>query len=169
VDLVWTCPCCGKQYDTLPFAYVVMEPDAWRAVPVDERSERGTLWTDTCIIDQQQFYVRGRILVPVAGHTEPFIFNLWAAVSQQDFVRYGQLWDVERRAQEAPLAGRLANTIAGYPPALGLECKVVLQDARVRPSFELPSPDHPLALEQRRGITLDRVKEIAAVMQQHRK
>ena len=169
MNLVWTCPCCAKRYDTLPFAYVVMEPDAWRAMPVDERSERGTLWTDTCIIDQHQFYVRGRILIPVVGYKEPFIFNLWAAISQPDFVRYGQLWDVEQRGYEPPFTGRLGNTIAGYPATSGLECKVVLQNARVRPSFELQSPDHPLALEQRHGITLDRVKEIAAVMEQHRK
>jgi hypothetical protein len=43
----------------------------------------------------------------------------------------------------------------------------MMKNARRHPSFELDSPDHPLAIEQRNGITLDRVKEIASLVQRH--
>jgi len=43
-----------------------------------------------------------------------------------------------------------------------------MKNARTRPIFEIESPEHPLAVEQRNGITLDRVKEFAALLEQHR-
>ncbi len=35
------------------------------------------------------------------------------------------------------------------------------------PYVELEPTDHPLAIEQRNGITLDRVKEIEEIIQRH--
>lgn len=35
------------------------------------------------------------------------------------------------------------------------------------PYVELEPTDHPLAIEQRNGITLDRVKEIEEMIQRH--
>ncbi len=168
MDLAWTCRCCRKQFDTLSFAYSCPEPDAWRALPEDERSDRGTIWTDTCVIDQSQFFIRGRILLPVIGQTAPFIWGLWARISQESFVRFGQFWDVEKRDHEPPFPAGIANHVPVYPATLDLKCSVRMQNARRRPSFVLESPDHPLANEQRNGITLDRVKELASLLGQHR-
>jgi hypothetical protein len=166
VDLVWTCPCCGKQYDTLSFAYALDEPDPWGAVPEEERQYRGVLGSDTCTIDGQ-FYIRGRIVIPVIGSNDPFIWGTWAAVSKESFARFGALWDVEKREHEPPFAATLSNDIPIYPKTFGLKCHVMMKNARKRPSFVLEAADHPLAAEQRDGITLDRVKEIAAKILRH--
>jgi hypothetical protein len=167
VDIVWTCKCCGKQYDTLSFAYALDEPDPWRAVPEDERRSRGVLGTDSCTIDGRHHFVRGRIVIPVIGSEAPFIWGVWASVSKADFERFGRLWDLKIRDHEAPLAGRLGNDIPLYPQTFDLACRVVFKNERRRPSFELEATDHPLAIEQRNGITLNRVEEIAAAVQRH--
>jgi hypothetical protein len=125
--------------------------------------------TDTCVIAGQHFYIRGRIVIPVIGHQDPFIWGSWAAVSKKDFERFGQLWDTKVREHEPPLSGLFDNDIPIYPPTRGLKCSLHMKDARKRPSFVLESADHPLVAEQRDGITLDRVKEIAAAVLQHRK
>jgi hypothetical protein len=167
MDLVWTCSCCGKQYDKLSFAYALDEPDRWGAVPRAERRHRGVLGSDTCVIDQREFYIRGRIVIPVLGYDEPFIWGLWASVSRDSFERFGQLWDIAARDQEPPFLGRLGSDIPIYPKTFDLSCHVHLKNARRRPSIMLDAIDHPLAIEQRDGITLDRVKEIAAVVLRH--
>ena len=113
--------------------------------------------------------MRGRILIPVIGHTEPFIWGLWAKIPHASFIRFGQLWDVEKRDLEPPFSGRIANRIPVYPATLDLPCKVVMQNARQRPIFELESADHPLVVEPRNGITLDRVKEFVSLLEQHRR
>ena len=169
LDLFWTCSCCGKQYDKLSLAYALDAPDAWLAVPEDERTDRGVLWTDSCVIDQQQYFVRGRIVIPIVGHTDPFIWGCWASVSRESFEQFGKLWDAPVREHEPPLPAQLANDNPIYPATVGLACNVVMKNARRRPSFEILSTDHPIALEQRNGITLERVKEIASLVQRHSK
>jgi hypothetical protein len=168
LDLTWTCACCGQQYDKLSVAYSVRQPDLWASVPEEEEQQHGSvLGTDSCVIDQKHHFIRGRIVIPVIDCEEPFIWGLWASVSQQSFVRFGQLWDVDIREHEPPLPGRIGNDIPLYPTTTGLECRIMMKNARRRPSFELSSPDHPLAIEQRNGIMLDRVKEIASLVQRH--
>jgi hypothetical protein len=169
VNLVWTCQCCGQRYDTLSFAYALDEPDPWGAVPETERQYRGVLGSDTCVIDGRDFYIRGRIVIPVIGSEDPFIWGVWAAVSQKSFVRFGELWDVDIREHETPFPGTLGNDIPIYPKTVDLRCNILMKNARKRPSFELEATDHPLAVEQRNGITLDRVKEIAAFVLRHSK
>jgi hypothetical protein len=165
MDLAWTCPCCGKQYDTLPLAYALDEPDLWRTMPEPERG--GVRGTDSCVIDGRHFFIRGRILIPVIGSGDPFIWGCWASVSQASFERFGRLWDVKVREHEPPISGRLANDIPLYPNTRDLACTIRMKNVRRRPSFEIEHADHALAIEQRSGITLDRVKEIAAAVLQH--
>jgi hypothetical protein len=47
---------------------------------------------------------------------------------------------------------------------MDLKTRVHLRDYGPRPWIELEPTDHPLALEQRNGISIDRVAEIYSVM-----
>ena len=49
-----------------------------------------------------------------------------------------------------------------YPDTLNLKTRVHLRDDGVRPSIELEPTEHPLAIEQRDGITAERVAELYA-------
>jgi hypothetical protein len=44
---------------------------------------------------------------------------------------------------------------------MGQELRVLTQPVGQRPHFEIVDSAHPLAVEQRRGITMGRVQEIA--------
>lgn len=165
--LDWICRCCGQQFDSLPLAFALDEPDPWRALPDTERFSRGVLSTDGCVIDGKEFYIRGRLVIPLIARSESFVWGTWVSVSEQSFNRIGELWDLEIRDHEPPIAGKLCSDIPIYPSTSGLACTLHLQNARRRPSIILEPSAHPLAVEQRNGITLDRVKEIAAAVQRH--
>src|SRR5262245_8576762 len=167
MDLLWTCKRCGKQFDTLSFAYALDMPDRWTELPKSEREQRGQLSSDACVIDGQEFYIRGRIVIPVRDSPTPFVWGVWTSIPQQGYDRIGETWNVEQREHEPPIAGTLANDIPIYPQTRDLRCSLHLRNAGKRPSIMLESTDHPLAVEQRNGITLDRVKEIAAVVLKH--
>jgi hypothetical protein len=169
MDLVWTCQCCGKQYDTLPFAFALDVPDPWLAVPEGERRLRATLTSDRCIIDRTEFCIRGRLEIPVIGRTDFFIWGIWVSVSKDGYDRVAELWNTEIREHETPIPGALCSDLPIYPRTTGLPCHLHLRNAGRRPSIKLEPADHPLAVEQRDGITLDRVKEIAAAVQRHTK
>ena len=59
------------------------------------------------------------------------------------------------------VARRLAQA---YPETKNLKTMVHLRDDGIRPYIELEPTEHPLAVEQRNGIGVDRVAEIYAIM-----
>ena len=152
MDLVWTCKCCGKQFNSLPFAYALDEPDPWQAVPEFDRRLRGILTTDRCMIDRTQFCIRGRVEIPVTDCKDIFIWGIWVSVSREAYDRISELWNTEIREHEPAIPGTLCSDISIYPSTTGLACTLHLRNAGRRPSIKLAPADHPLAAEQRKGI-----------------
>ena len=76
-------------------------------IPVDELEQRIVFTPDQCVIDGKDFYLRGRILVPVIGLEEPFVWGVWAEVSPVNFVGTNELWTVEGREGEPAFPGWL--------------------------------------------------------------
>ncbi len=163
MDYAWTCHCCGKQFNTLPLDFACRAPDRWLALPENERERRGKLDSDLCKIDEDSF-VRGCLEVPIIGREEVFIWGVWVSVSRQSFERILELWDAPVIADEPPKFGWLCNNLPHYPATLGLKTRLHLRNGGVRPAIELEPTDHPLAVEQRSGIPLQRVEEIAAAL-----
>lgn len=155
------CHSCGKHHDELPFAYVTDAPDAWLAIPVNERASRGELSSDTCVIDDQFFFVRGNVEIPVIGQPTHFAWGVWVSLSRGNFLRFEKLWERAGREKEPPYFGWLNTALPGYPSTINLKTDVHTRPVGQRPIIELQSDDHPLAIEQRSGITIDRVREIA--------
>lgn len=157
----WTCRCCGQQFDELPMSFAPEAPDPWFGLTEAERASRGSIDSDLCVIDQQHFFVRGCLELPVADAETPFVWGVWVSVAKSNFDRIRQLWEVETRASEPPMFGWLCNDLRIYPTTFGLKTSVHLRDAGLRPLIQLEPSDHPLAVEQREGISLSRVEEIA--------
>ena len=55
-----------------------------------------------------------------------------------------------------------------YPETMNLKTRVHLRDQGIRPFIELEPTDHPLAVEQRQGISVARVAEIYAMLMHER-
>ncbi len=134
------------------------------AIPVEELDQRVVITPDQCVIDGRDFYLRGRILVPVIGLEEPFVWGIWAEVSPKSFVRTNELWTVEGREQEAAFPGWLNTQLPVFGDTYNLEVSVQTQPVGQRPQFRVVDQDHPLAVEQRDGITMERVEAIAEMM-----
>lgn len=160
----WTCGCCGKQFNTLPLDFVSEAPLHWFQIPEDERQSRAKLSSDVCIIDEKDLFVRGCLEIPIIGHDDCFSWGVWVSVSKESFVRIHELWDSSDVEDEPPKFGWLCNNISVCPATLNLKTNLHLRDGGRRPSIELEPTDHPLAVEQRRGISIKRVEEIAALL-----
>jgi len=158
----WTCRCCGKQYNQLPLDVALEVPDPWLDIPETERTTRGKIDSDRCIIDHEFFFIRGCLEVPIIDHERPFIWGVWVSVAKPNFVRILDLWDENIREGDPPMFGWLCNNISGYPQTFALKTNVYLRNNNARPFIELEPTDHPLALEQHHGITLARVEEIVS-------
>jgi hypothetical protein len=105
VQYAWTCKCCGKQFSTLPTSYGFDAPLLWYVLPEAERESRARLNTDFCAVDDQHFFVRGCIEVPIIGRDEKFVWGVWVSQSRESFGRALDLFQVPTIENESPHFG----------------------------------------------------------------
>ncbi len=157
----WRCSRCGSEHEGLPLDWAVDAPAYWDGgrTQGDQLSDDMCMWTDDdgrlCL------FVRGLIEILILETGGTFAYGVWSSLSNDSFNRFVELWNDPRRVAEAPYFGWLSNSLPGYPETLGLPLDVMTPGLDRRPSFRLHDGDHPLVREQREGITMERVRDIA--------
>ena len=134
----------------------------WHALLPEER-ERGALNEDFCRIraaGEESLFVRGVLEIPIIDARDQFGYGVWALLERESFERVLAFWDDPAHGGETH-SGRLANSLPGYPATLDLRAIVRTRPGGIRPAIELEPSGHPLATQQRRGITMAAVREIA--------
>jgi hypothetical protein len=161
----YLCHCCGERHDGLPMSYGTDAPAYWS--PSFAGDESSTLEPELCIVRAQHFFVRARLVIPVvdASPAGDFEWGVWVSLSRPNFARALEIWTTPGRENEPPCFGWLSTELPLYQPStLELKTNVHTQVVGERPLVELEPTDHPLAVEQRTGITLARVQEIAEAL-----
>jgi len=113
------------------------------------------------VVDDQFFFLKGNLYLPVVDGKGFFTHTLWVAVSRQNFARALALWKDPVRTQEPAYPGWLSNQLLGYPATINL--KAFLHSRRVGSRFfvELSGSPHPLVQEHLKGVTQARIQAIA--------
>ena len=155
------CQVCDEWHEGLP-DLGFDAPLHYHQLSDEERRTRATHSSDFCSIDDEAFFVRGVIELPIRGQADRFGIGAWVSLKAENFQRYLDLYEVEDPKGEGPFFGWLCNRIAGYPDTLSLKTLLHLRPAPTRPAIELEPTDHPLAVQQRDGISPE---EIQAVIQ----
>lgn len=159
-DLGFTCSCCGEHHAELPMNYSTTAPYVWDPSFAD--APDCLLSSDQCVINAQHYFVKGLIEIPVIGSSDVFSWGVWVSLSRENFARAADLWDTPGRESEKPYFGWLTTELPIYSPStINLKTHLHTRPIGQRPLIELEPTDHPLAVEQRTGITRDRVREIA--------
>ena len=164
----WTCPCCGQKHAGL-FDIAYVRPEQWTGSedyrPNSEaRAASHILTEDFCVLEGEHYFVRCVLELPIAGApSERFGFGVWSTLSQKNFDLYVESFDSGVQEHLGPWFGWFSNRLFDYPDTLNLKCQVHLRDGRIRPWIELEPTEHPLAVEQRQGITFDRILELYAL------
>jgi len=159
--MVWQCSRCGAEHAGLPLDWVYQEPSYWDGGRTDEDflTENYCTWTDDN--DTLCFFVRGLIEIPILTSSDIFAYGVWASVARDSFEQVLEAWEVPTTLAEPGFFGWLSSSLPGYPETLNLALDVVMRGRGIRPAFVLRDADHDLVREQREGILLDRVQEIA--------
>ncbi|MFF3276807.1 DUF2199 domain-containing protein [Streptomyces chrestomyceticus] len=158
--LGFTCSCCGQFHAELPMHYAATAPYYWDPSFAD--ADGSLLSADQCVIKAEHYFVKGLVEIPVIGSDDVFSWAVWTSLSRDNFARSADLRDAPKREAEGPYFGWLATELSPYSPStVNLKTHVHTRPVGQRPFIELEPTDHPLAVEQRNGITLDRVRDIA--------
>jgi hypothetical protein len=88
------------------------------------------------------------------------------SLSEDGFADACRRWEQPGGELEAPVYfGWLSTDLPGYEPTtINLKTNLHTRPIGRRPLIELEPTDHPLAVEQRSGITLARAQEIAEAL-----
>lgn len=160
----FTCGTCGKTHDGLAYGFGVAAPLPFEQLSwLQRRSAK--LGEETCVIKAEQFFVRGLLEIPVKRRKTPFVWNVWSSIDRESFATMLEHWLSPERVSDPPFPGALANDLSTiYPSTLNLKLEIRSRPVGQRPLFALAPAEHPLAQEQRDGITSDRVKEINSIL-----
>jgi hypothetical protein len=151
----WKCPDCGKEHEDLPICFGIEAP--WKAlVPEEEFEKRVQLNRDVCVVDEEQFFIRGHIEIPILGHPTPLSFSVWSSLSEQSFLHLSERWDAPDRHNDPPYFGWLCSPIRVYPSTLHLKLSVQSRPPGLTPLFTVEPGSHPIAMDQENGITIGR-------------
>jgi len=158
------CGRCGKWHDGLPMSWDFAAPVYWDPRDRSVKNGESELTEDLCIIQRDSFFMKGNLEIPLIGQDSFFSFSIWTSLSREAFERATKLWKDPDRINEPPYFGWFSSSVPGYPDTINLKTNVHTRGVGVKPLIELEPSEHPLAIEQRSGITLTRVAEIAAIL-----
>ena len=155
--MAYRCVICGELHEDPP-DIGFGKPDHWFDVPENEREQQIKADEDTCVIDDQDFFIRGVIEIRIHDHPEKFGFGVWVSLKRQHFQTYLENFHSD---QIGPFFGWLCTSIDYYDqPTLTLKTMVHFQGGQDRPLVVLEPTLHPLAVAQREGITLEQAWKI---------
>jgi len=135
-------------------------PFSYYCIPDAERPERCELGTDECIIDENMYFVRGCLQIPVHTISEPFVWLVWCSLSLESFEQWLATYDQKERSDVGPFFGWLNTRLPFYDETLNLKTMVHLRDDFLRPLTVLEPTEHPLAVAQREGISVQSTEEM---------
>jgi hypothetical protein len=151
--VTYRCATCGETHDGLPdigYRY----PDTYFGIPESERERRVRVTTDICAIDDEDFFVRGVLLIPIKDQSDRLGLGVWVSQKRENFQTYIENFDT---AEIGPFFGWLSNSIPFYEKdTWALKTMAHFQGNNQRPLIKLAPCEHPLYLDYSEGITLDR-------------
>lgn len=154
------CSRCDALHEGPPLSYGAAAPAL--DVPEADWASRVQLGEEQCVLDDDGFFIKGNIEIPILGNpADIFVWTVWVSLSRENFERASMMWHDPRRVEEPPYFGWLSTALPCYPPTVLLKAHVHSREPGTRPLVELEPTDHPLAVEQRNGITPERIRLIA--------
>jgi hypothetical protein len=156
------CSVCGNAHDGLPDV-AFRWPDPYFGIPEAERSTRVKGSEDLCSIDEEDFFVRGVIVVPVSEQDAGWGIGAWVSLKQENFDTYRNNYNT---SEIGPFFGWLCNRLPFYEEETwALKTTVHFQGNNQRPLIEIQEADHPLYSDFSCGVSLERAWQLVHTYQ----
>lgn len=158
------CSTCGKLHDASDISFGADAPIQWFMVSKKER-KNSELTGETCILQTKgeiHFFVRACLEIPIKRTKRSFTWGVWVSLSEKSFLEMAKSWNNEKRTKLGPYFGWLCTKIPEYPDTVFLKTMVHQRMVGERPLVILEETTHPLSVDQHKGISSRRMKEIIA-------
>ena len=163
----YTCTVCGAYHDSEVRDIRMTLPDPVFQLDEEEREARAWVGEDSSVLrddEGERYFVRGLLELPLRNADDRFAYGVWVEVGGEDFSALGELWRDPDGQRHEPFAGTLANELAPYRDTVGLPVGLSLREVELLPRVELVAGEHPLAHDQRAGISDHHAHELGAAV-----
>ena len=158
----FVCSVCGEHHDQRLLDIRLGLPHVIHLLDADARTHRAWLADDFAVLDDERFFVRGLLELPIPGLDDRFAYGSWVEVSMPDFQELMRHWHDDE--QFDPVECTVANELEPYRDTLGLHAMLRATAPDRLPAIELAAAAHDLVDAQRRGISVGRSDELAAAV-----
>jgi hypothetical protein len=162
-DHSFHCPDCGEQHE-IALCFGAEFPDYYYAIPPEARASRVEMEKSLCVIDEEHFFIRGHLVIPILDYPEPFILSVWTTLSKDSFVEVNTLWNDPERTKAKPYFGWLQTEPTPFAPCLNIQTLVHTREVGAVPFVEVIEENHPLALDQTNGISIEKATELSRAL-----
>lgn len=154
--MAYLCSCCGKEHQGLPHVAYQL-PDLIAAMSGEERASRTKISEEYCIVDDEHYFVKGVLELPILDDAEPWTLAVWVSHKKENFLKAVAF---EGGPPPGPFFGWLGNQIPAYDlSTLSLKTMAHYSDPTQRPKIKVDE-GHQLHLDQH-GIKLERAWDLA--------
>jgi hypothetical protein len=157
------CAHCGEWHNELLKDLGSQLPDDVWSLSYVERYQRARHNADLCTLGDKRHFIRCVLPVPMTYTDDQFCWGLWIEVSRKDHDQYIRTMQ-DGADKEFRFEGLLANNLKAYARLIGQKVTAEVKARSAdRPLIRLsPASRHKLAIEQRKGIDLQRHHELVA-------
>ncbi|ASP35219.1 DUF2199 domain-containing protein [Labrenzia sp. VG12] len=157
----YTCTCCGIVQEGGP-SFAPQEPPHIAGLPKEERAKRVKIDSDLCVVDGETYFIRATLEIPIRDCADGFLWGVWVSQSKANFFRYVETFAQDQTGDGS--FGWLLVALPGYHKRgeTMVNLPVDVFWGTQRPQIRIHDDQiHPLAVDQRDGISWDRATEIA--------
>ena len=161
-SFTFKCSKCDQIHEGIP-SFNLEAPVYYYSIPSEEREFRTKLTSDTCVIDDEYFFAKGFLIIPVLGLDESLSFTPWVSLSESNFAKFQEFLDIEDASKYGSMFGWFSSQIEGFGDFVNLKTNLILQDNNHRPDIDIEPTSHPLSLAYHNGISKEKLIELVEI------
>ena len=160
----WKCRSCNELHSGV-FDLGMASPSVW---PDEETIEpnaalsfdRNFLSEDFCVIDGENFIVRGVLKFYVEGLEKEFGFGVWSSLSKANFENYLEIFDDGIEEVGPEWSSWFCSDLSYFGKTVGEKAWVVAQPNRQRPLIQMMDDTTVLGRAHKNGLAASTLIEI---------
>ncbi len=152
------CTTCNEIHKGLP-SFGPDAPHSYDILSDLDQENKAVLGSDNCIIENEYFFVRGRLELPIHGFDRSFVWLVWCSLSRESYELWADSFDKLEREHIGPFFGWLNTDLPFYENTLNLATSVRLVDGGIRPSVDVYEAEHGLYFDQTNRISVAKAEQ----------
>jgi hypothetical protein len=158
-SFAFKCSKCDKIHTGIP-SFDFEAPAYYYDIPENELEKRVFLTSDTCVIDDEYFFAKGFLEVPITGIDETLSFTPWVSLSESNFLKFQESLSEVDAAKYGSMFGWFSSNIDLFGDCLQQKTNIILQNNNYRPNIDIELTEHPLSKAVHFGISKEKLIEI---------